>query len=212
MNYLLNTVELALFLMFPLVLFYKRSSWKFKNYFFDIVFLYLIWYSTYSLFHEFCHMIGIWLTGKEIIDYKLIPKFWKGELGGGYINYDFIGEPKDFLIIVMPYVRDIVMLFIGIIILRKKHLRNSFIIGFVLILFIFSSLYDIINNYSAYVFGSLNDFNALKVTTNSIFANLIGITFSLSAALVTFWVVKHYKGYPLAEGSKFESPPGLENF
>jgi hypothetical protein len=87
-------------------------------------------------------------------------------------------------------------------------MRNSFIIGLVLILFIFSSLFDIINNYSAYVFGALNDFNALKVTTNNIFANLVGITFSLFAALVTLWVVKRYKGYPLEEGRKFESPAG----
>ncbi len=208
MSYLLNTGELALFLMLPLVLFYQQSSWKFKNYFFDIVFLYIIWYSTYSLFHELCHMIGIWLTGKEILEYNLIPKFWNGELDGGYINYDFIGEPKDFLIIIMPYVRDIVMLLIGIIILRKTLMRNSFIIGLVLVLFIFSSLFDIINNYSAYVFGSLNDFNALKVTTNTIFSNLIGVTFSLFAILVTFWVIKRYKGYPFAEGSKFESSPG----
>jgi hypothetical protein len=47
-------------------------------------------------------MIGIWFTGKEILDYKLIPKIWKGDFDGGYVNYNFNGEPKDFLIIMMP--------------------------------------------------------------------------------------------------------------
>jgi len=199
MGYLLNTVELALFLILPLVLFYQRSGWNFKDYFFKIVVLYLIWYSTYSLFHEFCHLVGIWFTGKEILDYKLIPKFWKVEFGGGYINYDFIGEPKDFLIIIMPYARDLALLIIGIIILRKKVIGNSFVIGLVLIMFIFSPLFDIINNYSVFVFGALNDFNALRVTTNNFFFNLIGVTFSLFAMSVTFWVIKHFKGYPLVE-------------
>lgn len=203
MSHLLNTVELALFLMLPLVLFYQRSSWNFRNYFFDIVVLYLIWYSTYSLFHEFCHMVGAWLTGKEIFDYQLIPKTWKGEFGGGFIKYNFIGEPKDFFIIMMPYFRDVAMLLIGIIVLRKTLIKKSFIIGLVLILFIFSPLYDIINNYAAFVFGALNDFNALSVTTNSFVSNIIGVTFSLFAMLVTLWVIRVYKGYPFVEGLKF---------
>jgi hypothetical protein len=99
----------------------------------------------------------------------------------------------------MPYARDLALLIIGIIILRKKVIGNSFVIGLVLIMYIFSPLFDIVNNYSAFVFGVQNDFNALKVTTNTFFSNLIGVTFSLFAMSVTFWVIKYFKGYPLVK-------------
>jgi len=195
MNYLINTIEIALFIILPLVLFYQRSSWNYKNYILNILLLYFIWYLTYALLHELCHMLGVWMTGKKILNFQLIPHIWKGDFKTGYINYNFNSDSKDFFIIIMPYARDIIFLLIGIIILKKKIIKNSFVIGLILILLILSPLYDIIDNYSAFLFGALNDFNALKMTTNNFISNFVGISFSLIGIIITLLILSHFPDF-----------------
>jgi hypothetical protein len=197
MNYLIHMVEIALLIILPLILFYQRSNWIYKNYILNIVLLYIIWYVTYALLHELCHMLGVWMTGKKILDYQLIPKIWISDFRTGYVNYNFNSDSRDFVIIIMPYVRDIIFLLIGFIILRKKIIKNSFVIGLILILLILNPLYDIIDNYSAYLFGALNDFNALKMTSGNFISNFVGISFSLIAIITTLLIFKLYKGYPV---------------
>jgi hypothetical protein len=197
MNYLIHMVEIALLIILPLILFYQRSNWIYKNYILNIVLLYIIWYVTYALLHELCHMLGVWMTGKKILDYQLIPKIWISDFRTGYVNYNFNSDSRDFVIIIMPYVRDIIFLLIGFIILRKKIIKNSFVIGLILILLILNPLYDIIDNYSAYLFGALNDFNALKMTSSNFISNFVGISFSLIAIITTLLIFKLYKGYPV---------------
>ena len=177
MDLIITTVEIAILMMLPLVIFYMRSLWNRKYFISIIALLYLIWYSTYALLHESSHVFGAWIMGKEILDYQLIPHFWEGQLGSGYVKYDFRGDSKDFLIIIMPYLRDIVFLLIGYMLFRKRTFKQPFWAGFILLIFVLSPLFDIVNNYVAYLLGSLNDFNALKASSNGIISNLIGLTF-----------------------------------
>jgi len=65
-----------------------------------------------------------------------------------------------------------------------------------LILFIFSPLYDIINNYTFFVFGSSNDFEAIKITTSSFLSHFTGILFSLLALMIALRILVTQKGYP----------------
>jgi small-conductance mechanosensitive channel len=141
-------------------------------------------------------MIGIWISSKEIYDYQLMPCFWKGDFGTGYVKYDFQGDLTDFYIIILPYIRDIVFLIIGYIILKKKSIKQPFTAGLILIMLVLSPLYDISNNYLAYIIGSLNDFNAIKITTNGFFSNLIGISFMIMTIFLTFRIMILSNGYP----------------
>lgn len=85
---ILNTIELALLIILPLIIFYQRGPWGIFAYLY-IPLIYLIWYLTYALMHEACHLLGAYIFGKEIFDMQLIPHFWEGQFGTGYIEYDF---------------------------------------------------------------------------------------------------------------------------
>lgn len=140
--------------------------------------------------HELTHWLGAWICGKEVYDYQLIPHFWKGNFGTGYIKYDFKGDKKDFFIIVLPYLRDILFLFVGYWILKRHKIKSLFWQGFLFVMLILSPLYDISNNYLAYLLGSLNDFNALKVSSTSFISNFIGILFMCVALFLTYMTIR----------------------
>lgn len=193
---MVNTIEIALLLLLPLIIFYKRSAWNYKTYIFIIPVLYLIWYLTYGFLHEFSHMVAIWISGKKIFAYQLVPHFWKGDFGGGYIKYDFRGDFIDLFIIILPYVRDIFFLVIGYVILKRKKIKHPLTGGLIMIMLVCSPLYDISNNYLAYILGSMNDFNAIKVSTNLWMANSIGISFMMTALFLACRLLILSKGYP----------------
>ena len=55
---------------------------------------------------------------------------------------------------------------------------------------ILSSLFDIANNYFAYLLGSMNDFNALGESGSKFLSHLIGVTFFVISALVAISILK----------------------
>jgi hypothetical protein len=82
----LVTIELALILVLPLIVFYQRRGVGYRLYLVYVISLYLIWFATYALLHEASHLFGSWITGARIGDYRLIPHFWEGDLKTGYVN------------------------------------------------------------------------------------------------------------------------------
>lgn len=182
--------------MLPLVLFYQRSIWSYKKYLPGILFIYLIWYLSYALFHELMHMLGAWIFDKTIYEIKLIPRFWTGDLGSGYIRYDYKGDSMDFIIILLPYARDMILLALGYLLIIKTEIKRPFTIGLILVMMILSPLFDIGNNYFAYLLGSMNDFNALGESSSKSISHLIGISFFMTSAFLTIHILKRYKNYP----------------
>jgi hypothetical protein len=201
MDMIINTTEIAIIIMLPMIIFYMRSIWNYKSYIFIIPLLYLIWYVTYGLLHEIAHMSGIWLCGKEIFDYQLIPHFWTGQFGTGYVNYDFQSDSRDFIIIILPYFRDLLFGITGYLILRKRTFTNRITSGLALILLVLSSLYDVTNNYLAYLMGYMNDFNALKLSSGALISNFTGITFMLILFFLTLKILLTCKDYPVRKTS-----------
>lgn len=196
MNLMLTTLEIALLMMLPLVLFYRRSQWQPAKYIPVMILLYIIWYATYALFHELSHMAGNWLMGKAVIDYQLIPHFWEGQLGTGFVKYDFQGDSKDFVVMLMPYAKDVVLAITGFILIRKKSSKQPFWAGLILLILVFGSLFDIVNNYLAYVMGYLNDFNAMKVSANVWISHATGITFTAITLYLSVQAILISKNYP----------------
>ncbi|MEE4177570.1 MAG: hypothetical protein V2I46_08670 [Bacteroides sp.] len=196
MNLIINTIEIALFIVLPLILFYQRSHWNFKTWIFLIPVLYLIWYLTYGMMHELCHLAAVKLSGKEIYEVQLIPRFWQGEFGAGFVEYDFQGDTRDFFIILAPYARDVVFLAAGYFFIRKKWTQKAFWTGLVLVLLIFSPLYDLLDNYLAYLIWQMNDFNALAVSSSRWLSHGMGIVLTFFAIFITIRVLKEAKVYP----------------
>ena len=193
---IISVLEIALFIMLPLVLFYQRSIWSYKKYLPSIMFIYLIWYLSYGLFHELMHMLGAWIFDKTIYEIKLIPRFWTGDFGSGYVRYDYKGDSMDFIIIFLPYVRDVILLALGYLLIIRIEAKMPFMIGLIFVIMILSPLFDIGNNYFAYLLGSMNDFNALRESSSKSVSHLIGISFFMTTALITIHILKRYKNYP----------------
>jgi hypothetical protein len=193
---IISVLEIALLIMLPLILFYQRSIWTYKKYLPSIMIIYLIWYLTYALFHELMHLLGAWIFDKTVYEMKLIPKFWAGDLYSGFIRYDYKSDPTDFIIILLPYARDVILLGLGYLLIIKADIQKPFMIGLILVIMILSPLFDIGNNYFGYLLGSMNDFNALGESSSKLVSHLIGISFFSISATIAIYILKRYKNYP----------------
>ncbi|MBN2385811.1 MAG: hypothetical protein JXB85_02240 [Anaerolineales bacterium] len=162
-----------------------------KEYVFLIPIIYVIWYFSYAFLHEICHLSAAIILGKRVYAYQLIPYFWKGETGVGYVNSEY-----NQLTVLMPYIKDIVFSVIGAILVMKKITKKPFITGLALTILVFSSLFDITNNYLIYVTQSINDFRAFSNLTNSSSAHFVGILFVAITLISTLLTLKQGKNYP----------------
>ena len=183
---IINTIELALLIILPLIIYFQRMNTGYKTYILYVTALYLLWFSTYSLFHELCHIFGSLITGVTINDYQLIPRFWQGDFKNGYVNSVFHNNLQLFISPVSPYVRDIICLWIGYIILKRITILRTFVTGLVLIFFILSPIYDVFNNYFAFVLGARNDFNGIATAIGRFGAHAIGAGFTLAGIVVLY--------------------------
>lgn len=162
-----------------------------KEYVLLIPIIYVIWYLSYGFLHEICHLSAALVLGKKVYSFQLIPYFWKGETGVGYVNSQF-----NELTVLAPYIKDIVFSVIGAILIMIKVVKKPLSTGLVLAILVFSPLFDVANNYLIYVTQSTNDFRALSNLTNSTTAHFVGILFlsiTLTSALLS---LKQGKNYP----------------
>jgi len=196
-----TTLEIALLLVLPLILFFQRSSWKWKEYAFLIPIIYIAWYLTYAFLHEICHLSAALLLGKKVYDFQLIPYFWLGQTGVGYVNSE-----SNQLTVLMPYLKDIVFCLLGSALILKRVVRKPLMTGLALTILVFSPLFDIANNYLIYATLSINDFRAFSNLTSSASSHFVGILFLTITALTTMLVVWQGKNYPEAlTGAKTEA-------
>jgi len=197
MPYRISVIEIALLIVFPLILFYQRSRLTNKQSILYISWLYLAWFFSYACIHELSHMFGSWITGAKISDYQLIPPFWKGDFKTAYVNSVFENKIQTGVSLIMPYFRDIGFLITGLWLVKRKRTSNHFLSGLILILFILSPLYDILNNYSGFILRSSGDFKALSMNFGNEYAHALGLLFSITAVLFTLKIIVVFKSYPV---------------
>jgi hypothetical protein len=131
-------------------------------------------------------MLGSWITGARIYDYQLIPRFWEGDYKNGYVKSELENGLQLFFSPISPYLRDVIFLATGYVILKKIKITHSFVTGLVIILFVLSPLYDVFNNYFAFVLGAKNDFNCIRGTIGSGWTHVIGLVFTLTGIIVVW--------------------------
>ena len=108
-NYLVNTCEILLVVVMPLLVLYLKGNWPLRKVLLPLVIIPIIWYFTYAPLHELSHAAGVYLVGGKVIEYKLIPRFWLGEFGGAWITPSGITQSwQQLMIWAFPYMLDIV--------------------------------------------------------------------------------------------------------
>jgi hypothetical protein len=129
-NYLVNTCEILLVVVMPLLVLYLKGNWPLRKVIPTLVIIPVLWYFTYVPLHELSHAAGLYLVGGKAIDYKLIPRFWLGEFSGGWVTPSGITQSWQQLTFwAFPYMLDIVCFVVAIFVFRRGSSRNPFFIG-----------------------------------------------------------------------------------
>ncbi len=197
MEKMIGTFSMLICICLPLILFYSRTGWikensKWKLF---IVLLPIFSYLTYAFCHELCHYIGTLLVGREIIDYQLIPRFWKGDFSTAYIEHDGGTDFQNLIITISPYIRDLIFIPIGFYILRSKRISNAFIVGLLFMFFILSSLSNTFTNFVAYALYQKGDFNKISELIGEFWALFIGGGIIIYALIFILRVNRLYSGF-----------------
>ena len=193
-------IEILILLILPLLIIYLRSNWVSKEIYFNVIILPLIWYLFYAPIHELGHMIGCFIVGAKITDYRLFAHFWEGSFGFAYVDVQggLDVNMNSMIILISPYILDFISIIIGYYILTRYKIKNSFLLGFTFLIFCLRPLYDIVDNYIG-IFYNHSDL----VLTSQIIGKLITyscgfITISIGSIVILILLSK-YKDYPILE-------------
>ncbi|MBN2500544.1 MAG: hypothetical protein JXB38_07210 [Anaerolineales bacterium] len=194
---LLTTIQIALLIILPLLLYYRQVSLRTSQIVLFIAMIYVIWYATYSPLHELRHLLPAVVLKEPIIDIQLFPHFLQGELSGGHITTKYSNAGNEFIIVLFPYLTDILFAIFGAVLLTKLVPRSRpLTFGLLLTILVTSPLFDVVNNYAAFVLGAKNDFNAIGYTTSVATAHAIGIIGTIvtlgAGSLTLWWVLKKH--------------------
>ena len=195
----LATMEMAALLVVPLIVLYVRGNWAPKLCLASVIVLLPLWFSTYSLLHELSHVVGFLAVGEKVVDYHLIPHFWKGEFTSGWVSSYVIQGWRGVLPGLFPYLRDFLFLIAGWVILKSKRIGNCFLVGLVFVLFCLSPLFDIADNYfSGYLVqhATGNDFLGTAMKIGGIGTNVIGVLLLSFASYVCARILWLYTNFP----------------
>jgi hypothetical protein len=129
-NYLVNTCEILLVVVMPLLVLYTKGNWPLRKVIPYLVVIPILWYFTYVPLHELSHAAGLYLVGGKAIDYKLVPRFWLGEFSGGWVTPSGITQSwQQLTFSAFPLLLDIVCFVVAIFAIRRCSSRNPFLIG-----------------------------------------------------------------------------------
>jgi hypothetical protein len=197
----LATIELFALFLFPLIIFYLRNSWSLGKSIRDIVLISILIVFSYSILHESSHVVGVYLIGPKPVEVHLIPKYWEGNFTtAASVSSEPVNSWLGVIPGLFPYIKDIFFLIIGFLILRRKRINNSFVAGFIYAFFCLTPLFDIVNNYLIkLIVGRLegNDFYGVALGWGTVWANVIGMTFSIFAIFICIRTLIFYKGFPM---------------
>ena len=67
-NYLVNTCEILLVVVMPLLVLYLKGNWPLRKVIPALVIIPVLWYFTYAPLHELSHAAGTYLVGGTVIE------------------------------------------------------------------------------------------------------------------------------------------------
>ena len=129
-NYLVNTCEILLVVVMPLLVLYIKGNWPLRKVIPPLVIIPVFWYFAYAPLHELSHAAGAYLVGGKVIEYRLIPRFWLGEFAGAWITPSGLTQSwQQLTMTAFPYMLDIVCFVVAIFVFRRGSSRNPFFLG-----------------------------------------------------------------------------------
>ena len=199
MDRIIGTLGITLIIILPLIRFYQRSNWTKTQKMIGIFGLTIIWFLIATPLHELSHMIGAKIVGAKITDYQLLPEYWKGDFRNAYIKSYYDTKLQEFAIRTAPYFRDLIIAIIGFILLKKKWINHSFIVGFVFLFFLLNSVFDIVVNFLGYSIARDGDLNGLSKLIGHFWTYFISFCIIAITTFLTYRIFNLYKGFPRIE-------------
>jgi hypothetical protein len=197
MDHLLTTVEILVAVVVPLLVLYLRGTWKPRTMMVCMSTIPILWYFFYAPIHELSHIIGTYIGGGQVLEVKLIPRFWVGEIAVAWVKTEgFANQWNQLIMTGSPYVLDLVSIAIGLSILHRKLSRNAFVVGFLLMLLCLRPAFDLVCETVGYAMGFHGDLYHIALTIGgpATWAFLAAaILFSMYAIVV---VIGRFKGFP----------------
>jgi hypothetical protein len=202
MNHLLITFEILFTVVAPLLVLYLRGTWKQQTMMACVSTIPIFWYFVYAPIHELSHLLGACLVGAQIVEVKLIPRFWVGETAVAWIKAEgFTNEWSELIMTISPYVLDLVSAAIGVYVLQRKLSRNAFVVGFLFMLLCLRPAFDFVCETIGFATGFRGDLFHIALTVGG-FATwsflALSIAFSIYAIIV---VIRRLKGFPQEEAT-----------
>jgi hypothetical protein len=200
MNHLLITSEILLTVVVPLLVLYLRGTWKQQTMVACVSTIPVLWYFVYAPIHELSHLLGAYLGGGQIMEVKLIPRFWAGETAVAWIKAEgFTNEWRRLIMTASPYVLDLVSLAIGVYLLQRKLSRSAFVVGFLFMLLCLRPAFDFVCETIGFATGFRGDLFHIALTVGD-FVTWTFVTLSIAFSLyVMIVVIGRFTGFPQKE-------------
>jgi hypothetical protein len=197
MNYLLTTFEILLTVIAPLLVFYLRASWKQRTTMVCVSTIPVVWYFVYAPIHELSHLLPAYLLGGQIVEVKLIPRFWVGEVAVAWIKAEGLtSEWSQLLMTAAPYIVDLLSVAVGVYMLQRKFSRNAFLVGFLFMVLCLRPAFDLVCETIGFATGFMGDLFHIALTIGD-FATWTFIALSIAFSVYGIVVVlKRFKRFP----------------
>ena len=197
MNPFFRIIEILILVVLPLLVLYLRSNWPNKVIYVNVIILPLIWYVFYAPLHELGHILGCFIVGLEIKDYQLFAHFWTGNFGFAFVDIkEGYGENMNsFVILILPYLLDLISIVIGYYLLLRYKIINSFLFGLVFLLFNIRPLYDLVDNFIGYYLNHSDFVLASRIVGSLVIFTFVIISIIIGITLILL-LLKRYKQYP----------------
>jgi hypothetical protein len=195
-NAILITFEILLIIPIPLVILYLRGKWPMKMIRICLFIIPLLWYLTYAPLHELSHILGTYIAGGNVIDYKLIPRFWMGEFAGAWITPIGLSHPwQNLVMLCAPYVLDLASIIAGAVVLQRHMSKNAFWAGFLLMLLCLRPTFDLACEAIGFYNGFMGDlFHIQQIVGSTILSSFLLISLLLSVYSI-YAILKRYSGH-----------------
>jgi hypothetical protein len=200
---LLITFEILLVVVSPLILLYLKSNWHLRTIVLCLLTIPVLWYLTYAFLHEMSHVAGTYLVGGAVVDYKLIPRFWLGELGTAWIRTEGLAHAWQQLVSTgFPYILNVICIFAGFVILNRRFSGNPFVVGLVFMLLCLRPAFDFLSELTGYVSGNRGDYYAIRMMIGSqLFSFYVFCSVGLSLVSIVA-ILRRFAGFPETKSSQ----------
>lgn len=155
---LLITLEILVVIVAPLLILYLTGPWPLRSAIPCLLVIPVLWYLTYAPIHELSHVLGAYLVGGTVTEIKLIPSFWRGELGRAWITPQGLEAPwQQRVMTASPYVLDGLSVAVAFVAGRRKRPAGPLALGVALMLLCLRPAFDVVCEIVAFALGGQGD-------------------------------------------------------